>query len=115
MKIWLENIQCWETEGGFKASLDKTPSIDLTELGTSGKPAEIQIGPYRINIEIMSDIDSDTGEVKVGLKIAGRKLNINLKHGHGKLFMYSSEVDLLSPQDPSNVFGKAHGCFDLLW
>ena len=115
MKIWLENIQCWETEGGFKASLDKTPVIDLTELAPSGKPAEIQIGPYRINIEIISDIDPDTGEVQVGLKAAGRKLNINLKHGHGKLFLYSSEVDLLSAQNPSNVFGKAHGCFDLFW
>ena len=115
MRIWLENIQCWETGGGFRVGLDKTPIIDLTELAPSGKPAEVQVGPYRITIETTNEVNAETGEVEVGLKVAGRRLNINLKHGHGKVSLYSSELDLLSVQSPPSSLGKAHGCFDVLW
>ena len=115
MIVWFENIQCWEPGGGFRVSLDKSPPFDLTELAPSGVPAEIQVGPYSILIEVNNEVDPDTGVVSMGLVVAKKKVKVNFKHGHGKITVYSAELDLLPMQSDQHAIGKAHGLFDILW
>jgi len=115
MEIWLENIQCWEPGKGFSVFLQKSPAINLTDMASAGRPAEIQVGPYKITLETTNQVNPTTEEVEVALKASGQPLNINLKHGHGKVFVHSPDVEVVVKSGPLGATSKAHGCFEVLW
>ena len=115
MKIWLENIHCWEPGKGLCMHLEKTAEFDLTELTASSRPAEVRLGPYKIQIETVTEVNQKTQEVEVGLRVLERTVRLNFKHGHGKFFLHSSDVDVLTTTGEVDPMGKAHACFEILW
>jgi len=110
MNIHLEHIKCWESGKGFSVYLERTPPIDLTELTASGRPAEIRIGPYKIEVGTSNHFNETTEMMEVGLVISGENVALDLQNSHGRFFWHCSTVTSYESEE-----AEAHGCFDIVW
>ncbi len=111
MIITLQKIQCWDPGSGFNVFLDKSAEIDLSTL-TTASPHYVQVGPYRVKIEVESG-----GGVFKSVKIGGAKTLVGSGNAvSGSVFMFlNNEVERVSMDGTFNTLGSASGCFEIHW
>jgi hypothetical protein len=115
MMITLEKVQCWEPGTGFNVFLDKSAEIDLAEIAKKRTAQYVQVGPYRVKI----DIDSGSGGPSIkGLRVGTSNFAPLASSDvvSGSVFVYlPTEVERVSMNGNPTTLGSASGCFEVHW
>lgn len=114
MIITFEKVQCWSPASSFNVFLEKSAPIDLSSISPNS-PQYIQVGPYRVKIEIQS---SGGGINSLRLGTTATTIQNIAASGAvtGSVFVFLPDaVEMISNDGTFRVLGSASGCFEIHW
>lgn len=125
MQIVLKNLRCWDPGSGYSVFLPETTPIDLTSLMSgSSDPKYVQVGPFRLKIEVETASASSTAgknpspvstSAKPMMKVAGQVVPFGWENSSGSVFYDTDAVERVSTDGTMRIMGSARGCFDVSW